>query len=87
MRSMTAARRMRDMTEADLPTLPDSVQALFFGGISLVGDPCGAAYCDGSVRRRATVWSCWTPISGPGLSVMKPPIARGWTRCWRAPIS
>jgi fructokinase len=35
---------LRGMTEADLPTLPDSVQALFFGGISLVGDPCGAAY-------------------------------------------
>ncbi len=35
---------LRGMTEADLPALPDSVQALFFGGISLVGDPCGAAY-------------------------------------------
>jgi fructokinase len=35
---------LRAMTEADLPALPDSVDALFFGGISLVGDPCGAAY-------------------------------------------
>lgn len=35
---------LRGMTEADLPALPDNVQALFFGGISLVGDPCGAAY-------------------------------------------
>jgi fructokinase len=28
----------------DLPALPDAVTALFFGGISLVGAPCGAAY-------------------------------------------
>ena len=29
---------------ADLPALPDAVQALFFGGISLVAEPCGTAY-------------------------------------------
>ncbi|MHC0053814.1 carbohydrate kinase family protein [Actibacterium sp. D379-3] len=34
----------RMLTEADLPPLPDAVEALFFGGISLVADPCGAAY-------------------------------------------
>ncbi len=28
----------------DLPNLPDAVSALFFGGISLVGEPCGTAY-------------------------------------------
>ena len=28
----------------DLPDLPDKVEALFFGGISLVGNPCGATY-------------------------------------------
>lgn len=28
----------------DLPQVPDSVQAMFFGGISLVVEPCGAAY-------------------------------------------
>jgi len=27
-----------------LPQLPDRVSALFFGGISLVGEPCGTAY-------------------------------------------
>ncbi len=37
----TAGRRL---TAADLPALPDRVQALFFGGISLVGEPCGSAY-------------------------------------------
>ncbi len=34
----------RMLTPADLPDLPDLVQALFFGGISLVGEPCGTAY-------------------------------------------
>jgi fructokinase len=36
------AGRMLDV--ADLPALPDSVEALFFGGISLVGEPCGTTY-------------------------------------------
>lgn len=35
---------LRDLTEAELPDLPERVTALFFGGISLVGDPCGAAF-------------------------------------------
>jgi len=35
---------LRVMTEADLPTLPADISALFFGGISLVGEPCGTAY-------------------------------------------
>ena len=35
---------LRDLTVADLPPLPDDVEALFLGGISLVGDPCGAAF-------------------------------------------
>ena len=34
----------RTLSEADLPALPDSVEALFFGGISLVVEPCAAAY-------------------------------------------
>lgn len=37
----TAARAF---LPADLPALPDTVQALFFGGISLVSDPCGATF-------------------------------------------
>ncbi|MGP9791031.1 carbohydrate kinase family protein [Roseinatronobacter sp. NSM] len=35
---------LREMTIAELPELTDRVEALFFGGISLVGDPCGASY-------------------------------------------
>lgn len=35
---------LRNMALAELPVLDDSVHALFFGGISLVGDPCGAGF-------------------------------------------
>lgn len=35
---------LRDMALAELPVLDDSVRALFFGGMSLVGDPCGAGF-------------------------------------------
>lgn len=34
----------RLLAEADLPDLPDRVQALFFGGISLVNDPAASTY-------------------------------------------
>ncbi len=34
----------RMLTEADLPVVGPEVAALFFGGISLVGEPCGTAY-------------------------------------------
>jgi fructokinase len=34
----------RMLAPGDLPTLPDHVRALFLGGISLVGEPCGSAY-------------------------------------------
>jgi fructokinase len=38
---MTAGRML---SAADLPALPDRVEALFFGGISLVNDPAASAY-------------------------------------------
>ncbi|MEJ2034598.1 MAG: carbohydrate kinase [Maritimibacter sp.] len=34
----------RMMTPDDLPELPNEVNTLFFGGISLVAEPCGEAY-------------------------------------------
>lgn len=33
----------RMLTASDLPAIPDTISALFIGGISLVPDPCGAA--------------------------------------------
>ena len=38
------ATAMRMLTPADLPDIAPEVQALFFGGISLVGEPCGSAF-------------------------------------------
>lgn len=38
------ATALRDLHPDDLPSLPDDVSALFMGGISLVGDPCGQAF-------------------------------------------
>ena len=35
---------LRLLQEADVPPLDDSVRALFFGGISLVDEPCGSAF-------------------------------------------
>lgn len=35
---------MRGLNEAMLPTLPDPLEALHFGGISLISEPCGSAY-------------------------------------------
>jgi fructokinase len=35
---------LRMLSPADLPTLPPEVEALVFGCISLVGEPCGSAY-------------------------------------------
>jgi len=34
----------RMLTPKNLPHLPDDIRALFFGGISLVSEPCGSAY-------------------------------------------
>ena len=44
---------LRVMTEDNLPVLPADVSALFFGGISLVGEPCGSAY-EALMAREAT---------------------------------
>jgi fructokinase len=35
---------VRMLTDADLPDLTPDIAALFFGGISLIGEPCGSAY-------------------------------------------
>ena len=35
---------LRTLTPADMPPLPEAATALFLGGISLVGEPCAAAF-------------------------------------------
>jgi fructokinase len=44
----------RMLTTTDLPALPPSVQALFFGGISLVNDPAASTYEALQSRERAS---------------------------------
>lgn len=45
---------LRAMTPAELPPLPGTAKALFLGGISLVGEPCGSTFeglCHGAGDR------------------------------------
>ena len=42
----------RTLSIADLPDLPEAVEALHFGGLSLVQEPCGTAY-EALLRREA----------------------------------
>jgi fructokinase len=44
----------RMLTENDLPTLADDVEALLFGGISLATEPCGSTYETLMLRESAT---------------------------------
>lgn len=51
----------------DLPDLPDAVEALFFGGISLVVDPCGDTYETFMVRESASRVTMIDPNIRPGF--------------------
>lgn len=55
----------RMLTEADLPTT--DAQALFFGGISLVGEPCGSAYEALQTREAPTRVTMIDPNIRPGF--------------------
>ena len=57
----------RMLTEADLPALPGTVDALFFGGISLVGEPCGSAYEALMTREAASRVMMMDPNIRPGF--------------------
>ncbi|SFK06533.1 carbohydrate kinase family protein [Celeribacter neptunius] len=57
----------RMLSEADLPALPDTVEALFCGGISLPVEPCGAAYESLFVRASATRVTMIDPNIRPGF--------------------
>lgn len=64
----------RMLTEADLPDLTGETQAeaLFFGGISLVADPCGAAYEALQAREAATRVTMIDPNIRPGFVTDEP---------------
>jgi fructokinase len=55
------------LSEADLPRLPASVSALFFGGISLVNDPAASTYEALQTREAATRVTMIDPNIRPGF--------------------
>ncbi|MDP3960717.1 MAG: carbohydrate kinase [Pseudorhodobacter sp.] len=57
----------RLLSPADLPTLPASVKALFFGGISLVNDPAAATYEALQARESGTRVTMIDPNIRPGF--------------------
>lgn len=57
----------RMLSPADLPALPASIDTLFFGGISLVGDPCGSAYEALMMREASTRTTMIDPNIRPGF--------------------
>jgi len=62
----------RMLSPGDLPALPDAVEALFFGGISLVGEPCGAAYEALMLREAAARVTMIDPNIRPGFITDEP---------------
>jgi len=58
------AGRMLEPT--DLPQIPDNIHALFFGGISLVSEPCGSAY-EALMMREAGRITMLDPNIRPGF--------------------
>jgi fructokinase len=57
----------RMIAVADLPTLPASVQAMFFGGISLVNDPAASTYEALQAREAPTRLTMMDPNIRPGF--------------------
>jgi len=60
----------RSLTPADLPVV--TADALFFGGISLVGEPCGTAYEALMTREAATRATMIDPNIRPGFITDEP---------------
>ena len=57
----------RMLSQADLPTVPDSVKAMFFGGISLPVEPCGGVYEALMLREAAARVTMIDPNIRPGF--------------------
>jgi fructokinase len=58
----------RMLTAADLPALPDRIEALFLGGISLAVEPCGAAYQALMLREAGARVTMLDPNIRPGFA-------------------
>jgi fructokinase len=57
----------RLLSEAELPVIPDAVNALFFGGISLVNDPAASTYVALQARECGTRVTMIDPNIRPGF--------------------
>ncbi|MGC8203671.1 carbohydrate kinase family protein [Aliiroseovarius sp. PTFE2010] len=57
----------RMITPDDLPAIPDAVEAMFFGGISLIQDPCASAYEALITRESAARVTMIDPNIRPGF--------------------
>lgn len=57
----------RMLLPEDMPSLPDGVEALFFGGISLAAEPCAAAYEKLMLRESEERASMLDPNVRPGF--------------------
>jgi fructokinase len=58
---------LRALAPGDLPDLPARVTGLFFGGISLIGEPCGTAYETLCLREAGTRLIMLDPNIRPGF--------------------
>jgi fructokinase len=57
----------RSLTSDQLPVLPDEIEALYFGGISLIGEPGADFYADLAIRESATRTIMLDPNIRPGF--------------------
>jgi fructokinase len=57
----------RSLTPDDLPDLPDAVEALYFGGISLISEPCADFYAALAARETARLTIMLDPNIRPGF--------------------
>lgn len=57
----------RSLTPEQLPTLPDSIEALYFGGISLISEPCADFYAALAVRESSERTVMLDPNIRPGF--------------------
>lgn len=62
----------RLLTADDLPALPDEIEALFFGGISLMVEPCGDAYSAMMSREAPARVTMIDPNIRPGFITDEP---------------
>ncbi len=78
----------RLLSATDLPVLTPDVQALFFGGISLVNDPAASTYATLQAREAGHRVTMLDPNIRPGFITDETGVSRPHQcECWRRRIS